>query len=311
MSFESFRKKFNLPDVVDFNSINVTFPQRSRSHLKKIKKRFNSNRDQLIVYKNSKRAQKDETNQRIHRHLRKLKYLPLDRKYYLLMESKLKEDDDKVIVTFNTYDIKVSDLKRLCGNNWLNDNIINYYISLLEHRQIEHFKQFAHLRCFFFNSYFYSKLLRSGHSGVKKWTKKKRFKNYEFMNNIFDADKVLFPVCVANNHWFCCCINIKGKAIECYDSYNDVSDDFFTPIENYLKLEYKDKIGCKLDISDWIRVNGNSRYPQQQNFYDCGVFMLKCADWLSDDLYPDYSQADVKYFRKRIMTEIILKKTLD
>ncbi len=54
-----------------------------------------------------------------------------------------------------------------------------------------------------------------------------------------------------------------------------------------------------------------TRYPQEKNDVDCGVFTGKCADWISDGLYPDYCQDNMELFRKKMMVEIICGKTGD
>merc|ERR1719352_1914517 len=45
--------------------------------------------------------------------------------------------------------------------------------------------------------------------------------------------------------------------------------------------------------------------PLQQNGSDCGVFCCKVGDYLSRDIQIDFSQEDVKYFRKRMIFEIL------
>eukprot|EP00483_Globobulimina_turgida_P007146 UN07160 len=97
---------------------------------------------------------------------------------------------------------------------------------------------------------------------------------------------------------------------------NGRSAKFFRMIRLYLMDEWKDKLKSdvakyELNLDEWVDDNNCNKYPQQENGVDCGVFTSKCADWISDDLYPDYSQQDMSYFRERMMIEIISGKTLD
>ncbi len=51
-------------------------------------------------------------------------------------------------------------------------------------------------------------------------------------------------------------------------------------------------------------------YPQQIND-DCGVFTMQCANWICDGMYPDFKETNMRYFRKRILCEIIHESILD
>lgn len=49
-----------------------------------------------------------------------------------------------------------------------------------------------------------------------------------------------------------------------------------------------------------------SSTPQQQNSYDCGIFITMYADFLLDDLpIHKFSQSDISYFRQKICLNII------
>ena len=45
--------------------------------------------------------------------------------------------------------------------------------------------------------------------------------------------------------------------------------------------------------------------PAQQNGSDCGVFMTRTADYLARDGRLDFTQADMPYFRRRMVLEIL------
>ena len=165
------------------------------------------------------------------------------------------------------------------------------------------------------NTFFYAKLSENSYTykNVKRLTKpiKLKKKGIIIQNSIFELDKIIFPVHIGGVHWCCGCINIRDKKIEYYDSMNGSALQFFRIIKQYLKDEHIDKLKLNhikylLNIQEWkIDNNNNNNYPQQKNGYDCGVFASKCADWISDDMYPDYSQSDMQYFRKRMILEII------
>ena len=65
-----------------------------------------------------------------------------------------------------------------------------------------------------------------------------------------------------------------------------------------------DKRNCRLVREDWHLVYGLSS-PQQRNSSDCGMFALKYADYAAQDAEANFTLADMPYFRRRTMIEII------
>ena len=69
----------------------------------------------------------------------------------------------------------------------------------------------------------------------------------------------------------------------------------------WLVDEARVKKGFVLDSSEWKLVHRENNLPQQEKGYDCGVFAIMCADFLSDDLPLSYTQKDVPFFRKKMI----------
>ncbi|KAK7264645.1 hypothetical protein RJT34_32254 [Clitoria ternatea] len=69
----------------------------------------------------------------------------------------------------------------------------------------------------------------------------------------------------------------------------------------------KDKTGKDLDVSSWEREFVED-LPKQQNGYDCGVFMIKYADFHSRNLRLCFNQEHMPYFRLRTAKEILRLK---
>jgi sentrin-specific protease 1 len=68
--------------------------------------------------------------------------------------------------------------------------------------------------------------------------------------------------------------------------------------------EVKQKSQKNIDVSSWGMEYVEER-PQQQNGYDCGMFMLKYIDFYSRGLSLQFSQKDMPYFRLRTAKEIL------
>jgi len=255
--------------------------------------------------------------------LRARKLLELDADDETIIDSTLELPASKIVGTHqgSNIDVKVKDLQTLCPATWLNDEIMNFYMALLQDRNIKRCQENPeHCRVLLMNTFFFTKLQSNGYNykAVKRWTKKVKLtkKGLKNIETIFDLDKFIFPVHVSGVHWCCGCINFSTKTFEYYDSMNGSSSTFFKVIRKYILDEHEDKLKgdqgrFRLNLMEWTDDNNRDRYPQQENGYDCGVFTSKCADWISDDLYPDYSQENMELFRQRMMVDIIRGKTID
>ena len=255
--------------------------------------------------------------------LRDDKFRELDDDDTELIETIFNLSPNKVVGTHkaSNIEVKVKDLGTLESGQWLNDEVMNFYMALLQDRNIKRCQENPkHCRVLLMNTFFYTKLTSSGYNykSVKRWTKKVKLvkKGLSNISSIFELDKLIFPVHVNKIHWCCGCVDFKKKVFLYFDSMNGASSSFFNNMRKYIVDEFQDKLKgdqskYNLDLKQWKQNNNRSKYPQQQNGVDCGVFTSKCADWISDDLYPDYSQQDMQYFRNRMMVEIIRGKTLD
>lgn len=187
-------------------------------------------------------------------------------------EKENKTDQTQENVTSRrTPGIKLSDedIETTTGTNWYNDQIINAFMELINHRSEinpELPKTYA------FNVFLYISYLK-GYNRVKNYTKK---------INIMEKDLILIPI-HKDNHWRLISIEPQHKIINYYDSLSLPGQDILDNIFEYLKTDCENKLNIQLDKSEWDLRTIN--VPQQKNTYDCGPFMCKIADLLSQD-YP-------------------------
>jgi len=203
--------------------------------------------------------------------------------------------NEKFASGFNA-DITRNDLHTLKPSTWLNDEVVNFYFNLIKERgdNEEGFKK-VHV----FNTFFYPKVMKMGHSGVKRWTRKV---------DIFSHDLILIPVHLGM-HWCLSVIDFSNKKICYYDSLKGNNMKCIDALKGYLDDESKEKRQQPFDLSDWSFEMPKS-IPQQKNGCDCGVFMCKYAEWLSRDMELTFEQEHMPYFRQRMVYEIISKKLL-
>jgi sentrin-specific protease 1 len=127
-------------------------------------------------------------------------------------------------------------LSRLKPGEWLNDDIICYYMDLLNdraHRQGQ--------RVYCWNTQFWLKLGSGAHreynyANVQRWTKRKKVKRLplssrycfcslcrvphfpRFQIDIFALDRLIVPINVSDAHWSLGVVDFLKKTISYYDS---------------------------------------------------------------------------------------------
>merc|ERR1711916_286275 len=189
-------------------------------------------------------------------------------------------DREAVISEFDNHSITVRDIRCLSPRTWLNDEVINFYMGILQKRSnVRKRKANGEL---FFNTFFFTTLSggetnQYNYNKVRRWTKRKKI-------DIFGLDKVFVPININDSHWTLDVIDIGKKKICYLDSYHNPYEKAFDCLQKYLFDEHLDKKGeCK---NDWLKFKHErwTNIPQQLNSYDCGVFVCKAAEFISDKM---------------------------
>lgn len=189
------------------------------------------------------------------------------------------------------------DLQTLSNLNWLNDEVINFYMNLLVERSKDPCLPSVNT----FNTFFFPKLRSSGYSAVRRWTKKM---------DIFSRDILLIPVHLGV-HWCLSVVDFRKKAVMYFDSMGGNNDEACRILFEYLQQESKDKKGTELDTSGWsLHSKKRNEIPQQMNGSDCGMFTCKYADYITKDKPITFTQKHMPYFRRKMVWEIVNHKLL-
>ncbi|XP_047467827.1 sentrin-specific protease 2 isoform X2 [Mugil cephalus] len=199
------------------------------------------------------------------------------------------------------------DLATLQEGGWLNDEVINFYLSLVMERCSSKAGQ---LKVYSFSTFFFPKLRggggggggqAGGHAAVKRWTKSV---------DLFLYDLVLVPLHLGV-HWAMAVIDFKSKTVKSYDSMGQRHDDICSLLLLYLKEEHKAKKDRELDSVKWtVGSLRPGEIPQQKNGSDCGVFACKYADYIAKGKPLTFKQCHMPLFRKLMMWEILNQKLL-
>ncbi|KAG9443770.1 hypothetical protein H6P81_015110 [Aristolochia fimbriata] len=211
----------------------------------------------------------------------------------------------ELLVVHESSNIEITREKMQClrPGAWLNDEVINLYLELLKERERSNHTKF--LNCHFFNTFFYKKLI-SGRNGydykaVRRWTTQRKI-GY----GLLDCDKIFVPI-HKEVHWCLAVINVKDEKFQYLDSLGGRDSRVLNVLAKYLVDEAKDKSNKDINVSSWEQEFVED-LPEQQNGWDCGMFMIKYADFYSRGLDLCFSQEHMPYFRRRTVKEILQLK---
>ncbi|KAG2272685.1 hypothetical protein Bca4012_085749 [Brassica carinata] len=210
-----------------------------------------------------------------------------------------------ILVTHENSSIDITGEKLRClkPGQWLNDEVINLYLVLLKEREARDPNKF--LKCHFFNTFFFTKLVHSGtgynYSAVRRWTSVKKLDYH-----LIDCDKIFIPIHM-NIHWTLAVINIKDRKFQYLDSFKGREPRILDAMARYFADEVRDKSGVEVDVSQW-RQEFVQDLPEQSNGFDCGMFMIKYIDFYSRGLDLCFTQEQMSYFRVRTAKEILQLK---
>ncbi|XP_062108655.1 ubiquitin-like-specific protease ESD4 [Humulus lupulus] len=207
----------------------------------------------------------------------------------------------RVLVVHENSNLEITGqiLQCLRPGAWLNDEVINLYMELLKEREKRDPKKF--LKCHFFNTFFYKKLISGNgydYKSVRRWTTQRKL-GY----SLADCDKIFVPV-HKEIHWCLAVINKKEEKFQYLDSLKGKDTRVMKVLAKYYVDEVKDKSGKDINVSSW-KQEFVEDLPEQENGYDCGMFMIKYADFYSRGLGLCFNQEHMPYFRLRTVKEIL------
>jgi sentrin-specific protease 1 len=205
-----------------------------------------------------------------------------------------------ILITGFNVEITRRDIQTLKGLNWLNDEIINFYMNLIVERSTQNNNN-NEIKVYALSTFFYPKLIKDGYASIRRWTKKV---------DLFSHNLVLAPIHLGL-HWTLACIDFDCKEIRYYDSMNGNNGECLKALRSYLRDEYADKkVGApQLDIAAWNCIHVKD-VPQQMNGSDCGMFACKYAEFLSRVKAIGFNQSHMAYYRRRMIWEIVNKKLM-
>ena len=223
-----------------------------------------------------------------------------------------------------------SSFSKLQGDNWLDDELVNSFVSMVNARNRGILRLLPQDRrdgipnCLVFNRFFFTKLEKCiaherNQDGIGRWTEGKRLRVLEY-------HILLFPVNV-NMHWVLGGLDIKNQEVFVLDSLGSQNEPIASKLREWFQVEVAEKYGLSkansMKISEWrilynsIRVprvhvvktstarNAYSSTPKQTDGSSCGVFMLYFLDCVSLGIDTYFSQDNILLMRQRLGINIL------
>ncbi|KAF6003126.1 specific peptidase [Cyanidiococcus yangmingshanensis] len=209
------------------------------------------------------------------------------------------------------------DLRCLRHPGWLNDEIMNAYMGMLN-------RQYRSQGVYCFNSFFYTRLTSPSYrfEFVHRWTRRAGL-------CIQRNSLLLVPVNVDQRHWILVAIDASRRELRCYDSMH--SRDGWRVLPNLERWLY-DELTDKRVKDPWLLsrewrtllAHEHQPVPRQSDGGSCGVFSLLFAEALACNWPPErsrhlspskgvyckfsFGQKDVPVLRKRIALELLQQR---
>ena len=169
------------------------------------------------------------------------------------------------LAELNNVPVSRRDIATLRPGEWLNDEVINFYMELLKQRasadmSLGDGKRFP--KCHIFRTMFYPKLMQNAtfdYSRVRRWTMAKKMAH----GDVFGMDLVLVPIHCNGNHWTLAVINFVDKRFEYHDSLRGSGRHVIKNLRDWLRKESADKRKCEWE--GWEEIAGHPNDGEWRN----------------------------------------------
>jgi [histone H4]-lysine20 N-methyltransferase SETD8 len=181
---------------------------------------------------------------------------------------------------------------------WITDDCIGYYLRMIVAEDTK-------LKVEYIVGTFYAAYLKNGYAAVSQ----------QLTPNFLDSDLVFFPINIPC-HWILGVVDVKRKYIYILDSmYSKEKESLyeakFREIRTFCTYHFQERTGMKLS-ENYFKYLPQSNTgmgvpvpPQQNNNFDCGIFVILACLFISHGLPLSYKQEEIRYFRNRLAIEVL------
>ena len=190
-------------------------------------------------------------------------------------------------------------LETLDGCQWIDDQVINMYLELITERSVKNQADLP--KVYAINTSVFPRFRDLGYQRVKNCIPNQI--------DIFSYDLVFIPIHTPK-HWSLVVADFKRQGIFYYNSMKKGGMDILFWIIYFLKFEHLAKKNKEFQFSDF-KVESMTDIPKQENGFDCGMYLMKYADFLSRNVPLTFTQEKMEYYRKCTKVELFLKELME
>ena len=208
--------------------------------------------------------------------------------------------------------IRGKDIDRMIPGRWPFDEAINSYMALLQIRtdrrrtldEMAGGGTNVRAPSHFWGSFFIEKLKSCRRSAVRKnQMERMTDKVTSVQGDIFQLDKMVMPVNIANGHWALIVAYMQEQKLRSFDSMNGDHSEDMEMLLDLFEAEAQ-RLPVDFDRSKWS-TGREMGVPKQGNCSDCGVFLCAFASHAVDATDFLFAQQDVDSIRARITCELV------
>jgi sentrin-specific protease 1 len=202
-----------------------------------------------------------------------------------------------------SHTIHGDDLHTLRPGQWLNDRVINAYLTML-------LEQIRGDRVHVMSSHFMQKLLNP----KQEVTTEARgvLRMHCGIKSIFELKRIIIPYNINNVHWVAIAVNFHEKHVSLWDSTIGAHQNATKQLLLYLQQQAtRDQVEFNED--DWTVEFHHETSIRQENSFDCGLFAIAFCVHLAlgiDNhvILSVCTQRNISNIRKKIASELISGK---
>ena len=148
---------------------------------------------------------------------------------------------------------------------WLNNEIINHYMFMLNKCQDIFCKRnVERRRCHFLNTFFIEKI-KPG-SNVNEFEQTEKMRKKMTQPDIFKLDVLFIPVNIMNIHWCGVSVEFERKTVRVFDSWGHGCMDYAIMVFEYVKKVHNKIYNIPLpEQNSWKKICSAVEVPQQEN----------------------------------------------
>ena len=217
-------------------------------------------------------------------------------KVHKIFNDRVRSQDEEVVKHDHILEnLSYRNLRTLKPATWLNDEVINAFLRLVDAELESSYERRRVVNTFFFDEVVKKQAPRNK---VMRMLAKKKI-------DVKKIDELILPINIKNSHWTFVVLDLMRSKIFYCDSLQGSSIGFARELVDFGNMLLEER---NQTFNPFTVVKRYPHFPQQKNGYDCGIFMLRGIECLARGSSPSFSQPDAEYLRHLICFELVKGK---